>query len=247
MSQALDQELDRVPGELVFRPIRSRNLFEETVERLGQAIRLGVVPLDERFPPERELAEQLGVSRVTVREAIRALEKAGLVAIRQGRHGGTYVIASEEKPSKGRARRMAKELGTELQDALDLRWAIEPAIAELAAQRRADDDLARGEELLQEAAMAPHVPRVLRAGDSRFHLALADMAGSASLAAAAADMQVRLGELLLTLPVLDESISHSQAQHAEILGAVAERDGERARAAMLEHLSATAQLLRGLS
>ena len=242
-------QLGRLPQELVFRSIRSRNLFEETVERLGQAIKLGVVPIGERFPTERELAERLAVSRVTVREALRALEQAGLVDIRRGRHGGAYVLGIEPRPARGnaRARKLARSLGPELEDALDLRWAIEPAIAELAATRRHEQDIARTRTLLKQAASAPHTPRALRASDSRFHLALADMAGSPSLAAAAADLQVRLGELLGTLPILEQSIRHSQAQHEAILDAVAAGDGEQAHARMTEHIAATAQLLRTLA
>lgn len=72
------------------------------------------------------------------------------------------------------------------------------------------------------------------------------MAGSPSLAAAAADLQVRLGELLGTLPILEESIKHSQAQHEGILDAIAAGDGEQAHARMTEHISATAQLLHTL-
>lgn len=217
------------------------------MERLGQAIKLGVVPPGERFPTERELAEQLGVSRVTVREALRALEQSGMVEIRRGRFGGTYVIGTDARPSKSRARRMAKALGRDLQDSLDLRWAVEPATAELAARRRSDEDVVRARELLREAENAPREPRALRSADSRFHLALADMAESPSLAAAAADLQLRLSELLSALPILDESLRHSRAQHARILEAIEARDGAAARAAMEEHLSATAQLLHGLS
>lgn len=78
-------------GEALFRPVRAGNAFEETVERLLQAIRLGVVGAGERLPSERELAERLGVSRVTLREAIRALSDAGYVESRRGRYGGTFV------------------------------------------------------------------------------------------------------------------------------------------------------------
>src|SRR5438067_1810851 len=78
-------------GEALFRPVRAGNAFEETVERLLQAIRLGVVGTGERLPSERELADRLGVSRVTLREAIRALADAGYVESRRGRYGGTFV------------------------------------------------------------------------------------------------------------------------------------------------------------
>ena len=65
-------------------PVRAGNAFEETVERMLTVIKLGLVARGERFPPERELAAQLGVSRLTLREAIRALQQAGFVESRRG-------------------------------------------------------------------------------------------------------------------------------------------------------------------
>ena len=80
-------------GMPVWRPVRGGNAFEITVSRLAQAIRLGLVSEGERLPAERELAERLQVSRVTLREAIRALREAGFLESRRGRSGGTFVVS----------------------------------------------------------------------------------------------------------------------------------------------------------
>src|SRR3954449_4493469 len=82
----------------MWRPVRGGNAFEITVARLAQAIRLGLVPVGERLPPERELAERLQVSRVTLREAIGALREAGFLESRRGRSGGTFVVRSTGDP-----------------------------------------------------------------------------------------------------------------------------------------------------
>src|SRR6201996_4007861 len=74
--------------DAVFRPVRTGNVFEETVERLLNGIKLGVHGFGDRLPPERELAARLGVSRVTVRDALRELAAAGYVETRQGGLGG---------------------------------------------------------------------------------------------------------------------------------------------------------------
>jgi DNA-binding FadR family transcriptional regulator len=233
-----------LPAELVFRSIRSRNLFEETVARLSQAIKVGVVPVGERFPTERELTERLEVSRVTVREALRALEQAGFIEIRRGRQGGAYVLRSELSESRTNTRKVLREMGPELDDAMDYRRAIEPTIVELAAQRRDETQLAYAYALFEQSRQVP--PASFRGADSRFHLALAPMAGSPSLLAAAADVQLRLGELLVAMPILGESIRHSHDQHEKILEAITVHDPHAARDAMIEQVEATAALLRSL-
>ena len=75
----------------IFRPIRTVNAFEQLVERLGRAIKLGLLAPGERLPPERRLAEQLELSRSTVREALRLLYDAGYLEARRGRRGGVFV------------------------------------------------------------------------------------------------------------------------------------------------------------
>jgi len=76
----------------VWRPVRGGNAFEITVARLAQAIKLGLVAEGDRLPAERDLAERLQVSRVTLREAIRALREAGYLESRRGRTGGTFDV-----------------------------------------------------------------------------------------------------------------------------------------------------------
>src|SRR2546430_10476691 len=92
-------------GELtsLLGPVRAGNAFEETVERLLSVIKLGVIPPGDRFPAERELAGLLGVSRITLREAIRALQQAGYVESRRGRFGGTLVTYTRPAPDPGEA------------------------------------------------------------------------------------------------------------------------------------------------
>jgi DNA-binding transcriptional regulator YhcF (GntR family) len=86
--------------DVVFAPIRSGNTFEETVERILQAIKVGVVAYGERLPGERDLAERLAISRVTLREAIRSLQLAGYVESRRGPTGGTFATSSITALSK---------------------------------------------------------------------------------------------------------------------------------------------------
>ena len=82
-------------SEALLRPVRPGNPFEDTVERLLQTIRLGMLAPGESLPPERELAARLGVSRDTVREAIKSLSDAGYLVSRRGRYGGTFPDVSQ--------------------------------------------------------------------------------------------------------------------------------------------------------
>src|SRR5690242_21788569 len=93
-----DPEL-QLASEALLRPVRPGNPFEDTVERLLQTIRLGVLQPGESLPPERELAATLGVSRDTVREAIKSLAEAGYLVSRRGRYGGTFLADELPKPN----------------------------------------------------------------------------------------------------------------------------------------------------
>src|ERR671919_1802140 len=77
--------------EAVFQPVRPPTTFEETVERLGTAIRLGLLPAGSRLPPERELAGELRIARSTLREALTTLTQSGHLVAHRGRGGGTFV------------------------------------------------------------------------------------------------------------------------------------------------------------
>src|ERR687893_1204393 len=129
----------------VFDPVQAATTFEETVERLGTAIRLGLLPAGSQLPPERDLAEQLGISRSTLRQALTALTQSGhLVAVR-GRGGGWFVADPLPRPEAEPVELAAwREL-------LDYRVAVEVGAAVLAAERAGGHDLARLER--QVAAM----------------------------------------------------------------------------------------------
>ncbi len=226
--------------DALFQPVRTGNAFEETVERLLRAIKLGVVASGDRLPAERELAARLGVARATLREAIHALAEAGYVASRRGRYGGTFVT----QPPQGRPAQRPPRPDGSLADALTLRAVVEPGAAEVAAQRT----LAPGQrrhlaDRLAETAAAGLVE--YRRRDSRLHLAIAEVTGSASLTTAVADVRMRVNELLDEIPLLPPNLEHSNAQHEQIVSAILRGDPAAARQAMAEHLAGTAALLRG--
>src|SRR5271165_1662259 len=122
--------------ETVFAPVRSQTAFEETVERLGTAIRLGLLPPGTRLPAERELCARMGIARSTLRQALTALTQSGHVRAVRGRRGGTFVsdhLPAAEPPSS--------EVLASWRDVCDGRLAVEVGVAVLAAERASADAL----------------------------------------------------------------------------------------------------------
>jgi len=245
----------------VLRPVRAGNAFEETVERLLTVIKLGLVGPGERFPAERDLAAQLGISRLTLRDAIHELHEAGYVCSRRGRFGGTFVTYDRPSPSSTDLRRLARQEADKLTDALIFRLAVEAGAAEAlavrfahavgAAGRGAESDgavwlsAARDTLLARLADVSGAGPADYRRMDTLFHLCIAELTGSSLLATAAAEARMRLNDLLNAIPVLPRNIAHSARQHAAIVESILSGDADRARREVTEHLEGTAALLRG--
>jgi DNA-binding FadR family transcriptional regulator len=235
----------------VLRPVRQGNAFEETVERMLTVIKLGLVGPGERFPAERELAAQLGVSRLTLRDAIHELHTAGYVCSRRGRFGGTFVTYDRPAPNSADLARLARQDGDRLTDALTFRLAVESGAAEtlavrFAAPAEAGAAAAARQTLLSRLADVNRAkPQDYRRMDTLFHLCIAELTGSTLLASAAADARMRLNDLLNAIPVLPRNITHAARQHAAIVDAVLAGDADRARHEVAEHLEGTAALLRG--
>jgi GntR family transcriptional regulator, transcriptional repressor for pyruvate dehydrogenase complex len=230
----------------VLRPVRGHHAFEACVEQLATAIRLGVYPLGTTLPAERELAEQLAVSRATLREGMAALREAGLVETRRGRGGGTIVTLKPRSPSGRRAARLTPAQRRDWFDALDFRRIAEPGAAYLAAQTDLDSNAREQLETALAEVTAARRPATHRQADSRFHLTVASLADSPRVIEAVTSVQSTLHEMLLTIPVLDTNIAHSDRQHAALVKAILTGDAERARRVMEEHCDDTAALLRGL-
>ncbi len=242
----------RVGGDLsgVLRPVREGNAFEETVERLLTVIKLGLIGPGERFPAERELAAQLGISRLTLREAIRELQRAEYVESRRGRLGGTFITYTRPAPNMSDLPRLAQERGKKLADALTFRYAVETGAADMLAQQLAAaadrTPLSQRDVLLARLADVNNAgPQDYRRMDTLFHLAIAELTGSSLLASACTEARMQLNDLLNAIPVLKLNIAHAAVQHAAIVEAILAGNQERARNAVAEHLAGTASLLRG--
>src|SRR6202008_3953705 len=131
--------------DTIFAPVRGQTAFEETLERLGTAIKLGLLAPGTPLPAERELCEQLGVSRSTLRQALTALVQSGHLHAVRGRGGGTFV--SDRPPP---ADPPSRELLAHWRDACDVRRSVELGVAAIAAERCSADALAPLDDLVRQ-------------------------------------------------------------------------------------------------
>ncbi|THI96880.1 FadR family transcriptional regulator [Nocardioides sp.] len=236
---------DEVPVESVsdalLRPIRSGNAFEETVERLLQMVRLGVYGPGDALPPEREVARRLGVSRDTVREAIRSLASAGYLVTLRGRYGGTFLAETlpSDEPTWAAGRPEIK-----VEDLLTIRELLEVGSIRMVSRRSltaAERDAlwSRLSDVLEAT------PEDYRRLDARLHLTFSELVGAPYLTALLADNRMMVNQLLDHIPLLERNIAHSNEQHHAIVLAVLTGDVDAAVEAMEEHLAGTVALLRG--
>lgn len=231
----------------LFPPVRSRNTFEETVECLAGAIKARLLSPGDRLPPERELAQQLGVSRATLREALRVLIHAGYLEVRPGRAGGTFVARWPEPPRAPEQVAIIARVRDQLPALLDYRRAVEPTAAELAAQRATPAELEELKRILSELSGAEETFAFYRAGDARFHVGIARAAKSPLIHQAVVEVQTSLTEILdLIVYHSDRVLRHSTEYHWRIYEAICRRDPETARQLMVDHISATEHIIHGL-
>jgi DNA-binding FadR family transcriptional regulator len=226
--------------EAVFQPVRPPTTFEETVERLGTAIRLGLLAAGSRLPPERELAGELRISRSTLREALTTLTQSGHLISQRGRGGGTFV--AEEPPL---AELGDEPLGPQAWAVLEHRVAIETGATILACERADSPDLDRLDELVEKMAEAADFEDYRRA-DIRFHLGVAEAAASTRLVEEMTEVQGQMSELIALIAHPEQVLTHSNAQHRELVRLMRRRDAGRAVAQMREHIEGTEHILAGL-
>jgi GntR family transcriptional regulator, transcriptional repressor for pyruvate dehydrogenase complex len=234
--------------EAIFERVQPPTTFEETVERLGTAIKVGLLAPGSKLPPERDLAEQLDISRSTLRQALTTLVQSGHLIAARGRGGGTFV--AETPPLTTGPLPEAEQL----RDVLDYRVAIETGAALLAAERAQPEDLERMTEQVEAmSSIGQNFERMVgedfepyRRADIRFHIALAEAAHSHRLVAAMTEVQGGMSELIGLIAHPEEVLAQSNAQHSELVELLRARDATGAAELARRHLEGTEHILIGL-
>jgi DNA-binding FadR family transcriptional regulator len=232
----------RTPAqEAVFQPVEPPTTFEETVERLGTAIRLGILVPGTRLPAERDLADQLRISRSTLRQALTTLVQSGHLVSFRGRAGGTFVA---EEPPLGQ-KVDGEVLSEEARAVLDYRVAVETGATVLAAERARESDLQRLRELTRSMDGAQRFDDYRRA-DIRFHIGVAEASYSPRLVTAMTEVQGQMSDLIARNAHPEEVLNRSNEQHRRLVALLRRRDIGGAVRLMREHMDGTEHILAGL-
>jgi DNA-binding FadR family transcriptional regulator len=226
--------------DAVFEPVQPPTAFEQTVERLGTAIRLGLLGPGSQLPPERELAERLAISRSTLRQALTTLVQSGHLVSVRGRGGGTFV-ANAPPAAEG----SAEPIGREGRATLDYRVAIEAGAVTLACERAEPAELDHLDQLVARMAAAGAFGDY-RLADVRFHIGVAEAARSPRLVTAMTEVQGQMSELILRIAHPREVLGRSNDQHRRLVGLLRARRTDRAVRLMREHVEGTEHILAGL-
>jgi DNA-binding FadR family transcriptional regulator len=225
-----------------FEPVGHRRLYEEVADQIGALIGKGEFLAGQRLPAERELAKMLGVSRPVVREAMIALEIAGLLEVHTG--SGTFVREKPAEPAE------ALNIGNSPSDILGARMLIEGEVAALAAAGASPQDIAAMQERIDEMAREHDAQRPWHAADLGFHVAIARATGNAALAGVVErlwqEQHAPVFALLSERTRLRENWDATLRGHLEILDAIASRNKKAAKDRMRAHLRQVLDVLTAM-
>src|SRR3989441_4879639 len=224
----------------MYKIVRTSRLYEQIVQQVEESVRKGVLKTGDKLPAEREMAEQFGVSRTAVREAVKALREKGLVEAYSGR--GTFVTDGTSQAIRQSLDLMIKigqpDGSTHL---AELRAILEPEIAALAATRVEEQHVATMRDAVAVMDRARHDPDAYIEADLDFHLALAEAAANPLILSLIDSIVGLLREQRMRIFKVPGGPERGQVHHKRILDAMERRDAEKAREAMKAHLEQVRQ------
>jgi GntR family transcriptional repressor for pyruvate dehydrogenase complex len=229
-----------------FESLGRRKAYEEVAERIRSRIFAQRLRPSDRLPTERDLARQFGVSRVVVREAVRALEHAGLLAVKKGPKGGIFVTQTYERPIGESISNLLAVGNASLEHLFELRVLIEPYAASRAAKVCSKEDLGALDRLIAECEGCIARGEDIRPKNLEFHRRIMRMTGNPILAA--------MGETVLR--ILSERIAHTPSpetsrsvlqMHRKIAAAIRSRQAAKAGAIMNTDIQAIGRRLARMS
>ena len=228
----------------MFSPVTVDRVSQAIVDQIKLLIRSGRLQPGDRLPSERELCQRFGVSRVTVREALRVLEASGLLAIRVGAHGGAFLTSpSAERLGEGLADLISLASLTAA-NVTEARIIVELGILPLVVERATEEDVEALFAMVELGERAVEAGRYTAEMSTTFHARVAQCTHNPAI-----EMLVQSfhGPLLMSLEEshIGAPMSHQgTGEHRELAEAIQARDVEAARQVMTRHLGRTAQRVR---
>jgi GntR family transcriptional repressor for pyruvate dehydrogenase complex len=219
----------------VFKPLKNERFFEKVANSIQREILLGNLAPDDRLPSETELARQFNVGRSAVREALKVLELTGLLYVKRGHNGGTFV----KPPDPADAFSAHTPIGvavTGWEQLMEARKLIEVRTAELAAGRADDDEIEGLEDCLGRMRQVVNTPARFIEEDVEFHLRIAEAAKNEVFLNMVSSVRTALKNETNDLIAQDGTIEQILEDHATICRCIAERDPAEAGQAMGLHL-----------
>jgi DNA-binding FadR family transcriptional regulator len=225
----------------VIEPVEMVAAYEIVAEQIRRSIYFGKYAVGSKLPPERVFAQQLGVSRTTLREALRTLEAQGFLENHRGVSGGLIVCLPQEEPERLK-RRLRDHLDT-FEEMVDFRLVVECAASRFAALRRTEEDLIQLHRAFDVIHLAEGLPQ-FRTADHVFHLAIADIARNHSLLKAVQDARISMFTFVDVLPSSELMYLAQRNDHSQILSAIQMGDAQAAEEAMAAHIVRTRHQIR---
>ena len=220
----------------MFAPVAVARASSAIAEQIRGALVSGRLKAGDRLSPERELAEQFGVSRVTVRDALRSLEAMGLIEVKVGARGGAFVTAPNGSKVAQTMSDMMLMAATTPEDIVEARLIVELGTVSLACARATDDDLAALRELSDRAEAALVAGTYTRDLSWDFHALLARAAHNGAVDGLTQSFRSSLSMHPMRVREGNRAYERTVAEHQAILDALERRDGAAARREMAEHL-----------
>lgn len=225
-----------------FHPIRTERIYQKIVNQVQQMLHSGQLAPGDRLPSEREIAEQLGVSRPAVREALSALEMMGLLEVRPGE--GTFVKAGEFIAPFALLLSMGSEFA-QATEMFEIRRPLEGEAAALAAERATEEDLKRIQECIERMEIDMSRADLGEASDWEFHMAISLASHNGLLVRVMYHLQDSLRSTVQTarqrlfqIPGMPQRLLDD---HRAILAAITTRDPNQARETMIRHITEAQQ------
>lgn len=229
----------------MFSPVNVDRVSQVIVDQIKALVRDGRLQPGDRLPSERELCQRFGVSRVTVREALRVLEANGLLTIRVGAHGGAFLTSpTTQRLSEGLADLISVSTLTAA-NVTEARIIVELGILPLAVERATDEDVAALFEMVDDAEQALEADAYDMEMSAAFHIRVAQCTHNPAIAML---VQSFHGPLLMSLAEAHQGAPMSSRgidEHRKLSQAIKDRDLAAAREIATTHLDRTARRIRG--